>query len=201
MDASWKPLKLLSGRFRKKNRASRVEVAASSFPWKTTTTNPTIPTHKKTGENRQTKKRVGAHKKKRQKKKGKKKKGKGKKKRKEPSIISLFSVAKKKKRKKRGKKDVSDVVSSLAWKCHEFVAQDIRFFFGCFLPRLFPSVFVVFEYYVVSITSALFLTITIRFCARSSSATLSLSPKSTVVIIARCVGCLPSALLRVVVVL
>ena len=56
----------------------------------------------------------------------------------------LFSVAKKKKRKKRGKKDVSDVVSSLAWKCHEFVAQDIRFFFGCFLPRLFPSVFVVF---------------------------------------------------------
>lgn len=113
----------------------------------------------------------------------------------------LFSVAKKKKRKKRGKKDVSDVVSSLAWKCHEFVAQDIRFFFGCFLPRLFPSVFVVFEYYVVSITSALFLTITIRFCARSSSATLSLSPKSTVVIIARCVGCLPSALLRVVVVL
>ena len=50
----------------------------------------------------------------------------------------------KKKRKKRGKKDVSDVVSSLAWKCHEFVAQDIRFFFGCFLPRLFPSVFVVF---------------------------------------------------------
>ena len=190
MDASWKPLKLLSGRFRKKNRASRVEVAASSFPWKTTTTNPTIPTHKKTGENRQTKKRVGAHKKKRQKKKGKKKKG-----------NPLFSVAKKKKRKKRGKKDVSDVVSSLAWKCHEFVAQDIRFFFGCFLPRLFPSVFVVFEYYVVSITSALFLTITIRFCARSSSATLSLSPKSTVVIIARCVGCLPSALLRVVVVL
>ena len=86
------------------------------------------------------KQKVGAHKKKRQKKKGKKKKGDGNKKRKEP----LFSVAKKKKRKKRGKKDVSDVVSSLAWKCHEFVAQDIRFFFGCFLPRLFPSVFVVF---------------------------------------------------------
>ena len=183
MDASWKPLKLLSGRFRKKNRASRVEVAASSFPWKTTTTNPTIPTHKKTGENRQTKKRVGAHKKKDKKEK------------------EDFHYVQKKKTKKRGKKDVSDVVSSLAWKCHEFVAQDIRFFFGCFLPRLFPSVFVVFEYYVVSITSALFLTITIRFCARSSSATLSLSPKSTVVIIARCVGCLPSALLRVVVVL
>ena len=44
--------------------------------------------------------------------------------------------------------------------------------------RLFPSVFVVFEYYVVSITSALFLTITIRFCARSSSATLSLPQKA-----------------------
>ena len=90
MDASWKPLKLLSGRFRKKNRASRVEVAASSFPWKTTTTNPTIPTHKKTGENRQTKKRVGAHKKKRQKKKGKRN--------------PLFNVALKKKKKKRGEK-------------------------------------------------------------------------------------------------
>ena len=95
--ASWKPLKLLSGRFRKKNRASRVECRGVVLPLKTTTTNPTIPTHKKTGENRQTKKRVGAHKKKKTKKerkeKGKRKKrkekekGKGKKKCKESSII------------------------------------------------------------------------------------------------------------------
>ena len=106
MDASWKPLKLLSGRFRKKNRASRVEVAASSFPWKTTTTNPTIPTHKKTGENRQTKKRVGAHKKKDKKRKEKRKREKE---TKSAKSHPLFSVAKKKKEKKRGKK------TSLTW--------------------------------------------------------------------------------------
>ena len=78
------------------------------------------------------------------KKKDKKRKEKRKREMETKSAKSHYLVLQKKKRKKRGKKDVSDVVSSLAWKCHEFVAQDIRFFFGCFLPRLFPSVFVVF---------------------------------------------------------
>tara|TARA_B100000073_G_scaffold24202_3_gene18895 strand:+ start:2985 stop:3323 length:339 start_codon:yes stop_codon:yes gene_type:complete len=106
MDASWKPLKLLSGRFRKKNRASRVEVAASSFPWKTTTTNPTIPTHKKTGENRQTKKRVsGSSQKKKTKK--ERKKEKGKRKEKEESTIHYLVLQKKKKKEKKGGKKTS----------------------------------------------------------------------------------------------
>ena len=41
---------------------------------------------------------------------------------------------------KKGEKKtrVSDVVSSLAWKCHEFVAQDIRFFLGAFCLVFFP---------------------------------------------------------------
>ena len=87
-------------------------------------------THKKTGENRQTKK-VGAHKKKERKKK------------KSAKAKPLFNVAKKKKNEKKGgKKRVSDVVSSLAWKCHEFVAQiSASFFLGAFCLVFFPLFF------------------------------------------------------------
>jgi len=46
-------VKTALGSFQKKKRAARVEVAASSFPWKTTTTT-TNPTQKKKGEKRQT---------------------------------------------------------------------------------------------------------------------------------------------------
>ena len=94
-------VKTALGSFQKKKRAARVEVAASSFPWKTTlTTNPTKkttlttmnPTQKKKGEKRQTR-TLGAHK-------TKKKERKKEKERKPTKKGEPFSVAKKKGEKK-----------------------------------------------------------------------------------------------------
>lgn len=76
---------------------------------------------------------LGAHK-------TKKKERKKEKERKQQKKGEPFSVAKK----KGGKKDVSDVVSSLAWNAtNSWRRYPHPFFFGCFLTRLFPSVFVV----------------------------------------------------------
>ena len=81
------------------------------------------------------------------------------------------NVALKKKKKKRGK-DVSDVVSSKVEVPR--IRMGYPFFFGCPPPRL-SSVFVVFEYYVVSITSYCF-AVLIRL--RAFVLCYSLSPKA-----------------------